>query len=368
MTGRVLFRTDASLEIGTGHIMRCLTLADGLAGQGSESLFLCREHPGHLADLIVSRGHKVKCLRRPLEPIEMLGAQVPPHAAWLGVPWLKDASESARYIAEYSPSWVVVDHYGLDHRWQDVAVTKSSKILVIDDLADRQHSADLLLDQNLGRQKGDYDHLVPSGCCRLIGPDYALLRPQFAASREQTLERREAAQISHIMISLGGVDRDNVTMRILDMLARLEIKWLERITVVLGASAPWVEPVQARARRMPVSTQVVVGSSDMSSIMSGADLCIGGAGTTSWERCCLGLPTFIVTLADNQQSAATALQEAGAAISLGRPEMDDFELRFSGAFRALVSPDAYRSLARKAAAVCDGEGTSRVLKHMQEQE
>lgn len=335
---------------------------------GAKAVFATREHSGHVIPLITERGHS--CIKLPGDTGQSYGAHPAPpnHAAWLKASWRDDAAATRAIIEKTGANWLVLDHYALDCRWQEVAVPESSKILVIDDLADRPHSADILLDQNLGRQAGDYDHLVPPSCCRLIGPHYALLRPQFARAREQAIKRREDAQISHIMISLGGVDRDNVTMRILDILARLEIKWLERITVVLGVSAPWVKAVQSRAHTMPVSTRVVVGSSDMPSLMLGAELCIGGAGTTSWERCCLGLPTLVVTLADNQRSAAAALEGAGAGISLGRPEMEDFELRFVDAFRRLERPDAYRSLARQAAIACDGEGASRVLHYMQEQE
>jgi UDP-2,4-diacetamido-2,4,6-trideoxy-beta-L-altropyranose hydrolase len=324
----VAFRADASLEIGSGHVMRCLTLADALQAQGAQCHFLCREHPGHLCELIEARGYPVHRLPQEARDTNTAVTSVTEpkldHAHWLGASWDEDAAACLPLLAELAPAWLVVDHYALDHRWETAVLDGLSgsrpRLLVIDDLADRRHIADLLLDQNLGRQAEDYRGLVPEGCQVLAGPRYALLRPEFREWREASLSRRAREPgLRRLLINLGGVDKDNVTGQVLDALITCDLPENLQISVVMGASAPWRESVTAQARTMPWPTEVVANVSDMARRMAEADLAIGAAGSTSWERCCLGLPTLMVVLADNQKEVASYLNELGAAKLIGAP-------------------------------------------------
>src|SRR5690606_22658913 len=156
------------------------------------------------------------------------------------------------------------------------------KLLVIDDLADRTHICDLLLDQNLGRAPSDYAKLLPAGCKMLIGPAFALLRPEFAALREYSLKRRQQLQLESILISMGGVDQSNVTAKALESLLRCALPESCSIAVVMGTKAPWVEEVRALAAEMPWSTDVLVGIDDMAMRLANSDLAIGAAGSTAW--------------------------------------------------------------------------------------
>jgi UDP-2,4-diacetamido-2,4,6-trideoxy-beta-L-altropyranose hydrolase len=358
---KIAFRTDASLKIGSGHVMRCLTLADALKAHGADCHFISRAHPGHLLEVIEQRGHKVHRLAAPLSHVEK--AKAPAHAAWLGSTWQTDAADTAAMLADLQPDWLVVDHYALDQRWEEVLAPHCRKILVIDDLADRSHRCDLLLDQNLGRQPLDYAGLVPTHCQVLTGPHFALLRPEFAALRPYSLQRRQAQPaLRQLLISMGGVDQPNATGQVLQALKTCALPADCRITVVMGLTTPWLQNVQELARQMPWLTEVVVNVSDMAQRMADSDLAIGAAGSTSWERCCLGLPTLMVVLAENQRYIAAALDWAGAALALEftnderfAAKLKDFVLNLFG------SQTSFGGLCLAAARVTDGKGTDLVV-------
>lgn len=314
---KVVFRTDASLQIGSGHVMRCLTLADALRAKGVRCHFISREHPGHLLDMIRQRGHEVTSLPAALPQASTADTSGTPqesaHTAWLGCDWQTDAQQTRATLANLYPDWLVVDHYALDQRWEVVLQPHCQKLMVIDDLADRHHCCDLLLDQNLGRESQDYVGLVPITCQVLTGPHYALLRPEFAALRDYSLKRRANPQLSQLLITMGGVDQPNATGQVLQALKGCDLPADCRITVVMGLTAPWMQCVRELAGQMPWPTAVVVNVNDMAQLMADSDLAIGAAGSTSWERCCLGLPTLMAVLAENQKEAAAHLELAGAA-------------------------------------------------------
>lgn len=359
----VAFRVDASLEIGTGHVTRCLTLATALREHhAARCCFLCRELPGHLIVRIEAEGFEVLRLAAPAAAETSpsgQGADEPAHGAWLGVGWSQDARESADLLAPLAPDWLVVDHYALDARWESAARPLGTRLLVIDDLADREHIADLLLDQNLGRLVEDYADLLPASCRLMIGPDYALLRPEFAEWRRPSLERRATRPgLSQLLISLGGVDKDNVTAEVLQALRDSGLPLTCRITVVMGATAPWADEVSRLADTLEQPTEVVTNVSDMARRMAKADLAIGAAGSTSWERCCLGLPTLMLMLAENQRDIAAALEETGAAIRLdSRALGEDVFLVLARVMDARYLAGMSESAAR----LVDGEGVKRLI-------
>ena len=355
----VVFRTDASILIGTGHVMRCLTLANELTRQGHECWFVCREHQGNLGDLIVNQGHGLTLLPAPLHH-SSLEKDIAPHdyAIWLGVPWKEDARQSKDIISSLKPDWLVVDHYGLDAQWETSVSSVVGDIMVIDDLANRPHSCAVLLDQNLGRLSSDYDRLLPSECQRLIGPDFALLRPEFAEMRAKSLERRKRAKLSRILISLGGIDRTNVTGRVLSALAKSALPLSFDLHIVMGGGAPFLKEIRRQAAQLPFKTTVSVNVRNMAELMYQADLSIGSAGSTSWERCCMGLPAITIVLAENQSSIAKALADhsAGLLLNVDRLEAELPELIDRYANNVCVR----FSLTQSARQICDGSGSRRV--------
>lgn len=365
----VVFRTDASLEIGSGHVMRCLTLADALRQRGAECIFICREHPGNLCDYIESSGfsvHRLPVVKSVGQVNAYASADTLPHAHWLGASWESDAETCRSTLEKSSPVWLVVDHYALDIRWETAVRAgfegAGPRLFVIDDLADRRHDADLLLDQNLGHGANNYRGLVPDHCQVFTGPKFALLRPEFAQWREASLARRaDQPSLERLLISLGGVDKGNVTEQVFDALKTCDLPEKIKITVVMGAAAPWQDRVREKACQLPWSTEVVVNVNDMARRMAEADLAIGAAGSTSWERCCLGLPTLMLVLAENQQAIAGALHNAGAALCLGTArELHGLASRVA----ALQVPAALQSMSRAAALVTAGDGVTTLSQAM----
>lgn len=364
-TMNVIFRADASLEIGSGHVMRCVTLAEALRAVGVECQFICRAHPGHLIDNIERKGFKVHVLpsAKTNEGMQFAVAEaIPAHAHWLGVGWEQDARECAGVLSRVQPDWLVVDHYGLNSRWERQLAPWYRKLLVIDDLADRAHLCDLLLDQNLVHSVDDYAELVPDHCEVLSGARYALLRPEFAELRDYSLQRREPPKLKQILISMGGVDQPNATGQVLKALRDCSLPLDCQITVVMGATAPWLKEVKVAAASMPWPTEVVVNISDMAQRMAASDLAIGAAGSTSWERCCLGLPTLMVILAKNQIDAAIALQVAGAALLVG--EVTDIEKNLGPMIEASKPSESLKRMSDAASRICKGDGLEWLMKYL----
>lgn len=349
---KVVFRVDASIQIGTGHVMRCLTLADALTAQGATCEFICREHPGNLIAYIQSKGYNVHSLSMCSNTDTDLT-----HSKWLGATQAQDAVVCAPLLSELQPDWLVVDHYALDTRWETELAPNYRKLMVIDDLADRQHASNVLLDQTYGRDACDYSELVPNNCSVLCGANYALLRPEFAALRAYSLQRRAKAQpeLRQLLVTMGGADKDNATGQVLQALLACHLPANCNIKVVMGTTAPWLEAIQTQSQSMPWPTEVLVGVTNMAQLMADSDLAIGAAGATSWERCCLGLPTAMVILADNQRFAAERLEKTRAVVTL---RLDSSLAQQIGSFilKAKNSNEYFKSLSLGSSSITDGQG------------
>ncbi|UOP04740.2 UDP-2,4-diacetamido-2,4,6-trideoxy-beta-L-altropyranose hydrolase [Conchiformibius kuhniae] len=362
---KFLFRTDASLQIGSGHLMRCLTLAKSLREQGHTAHFVCREHSGHLFDLVLKNGFDGSLLPAPSAsphpnppPQAGEGVSCLAHSAWLGVPQARDSADCEGIIRDFAPDWIVCDHYALDTEWESRArAVCASKILIIDDLHDRCHDADVLLDQNLGSRAADYVGLLPAHGRVLAGTRYALLRPEFAAWRERSLARRVSGCLNTVLVSLGGVDKDNFTLRVLRALAQ----WLPpscEVRAVMGAAAPHLAAVREFAGAAPYRCRVITAADNMGELLAAADWAVGAAGSSAWERCCAGLPSALLVLADNQRGIARALHDAGAAAVLPSDfTAADLQAACAGAEQRIRQ-------SRAAAALCDGKGVARVVRHL----
>lgn len=354
---KVAFRVDASLQMGSGHIMRCVTLADTLRQKGAQCHFFCREHPGHLIELVRGKGYAVHVLS--YDPESLIDRDGPAHAAWLGATQEQDVQACLPTMQALQPDWLIVDHYALDIRWEDCLRPLCRRLMVIDDLADRSHQCDLLLDQNLGRKPADYAGLVPEECTMLAGPQYALLRPEFAALREVSLKRRDEPRLRSILISMGGVDGPNATSRVLEALRKCALPDDCQLNVVMGTKAPWLQQVRDIAGEMPWPTAVLVNTADMGALMACSDFSIGAAGSTSWERCCLGVPSIILVLAENQRFISFELDKAGAAKAISLDE-GNLEVQLREVIDSYQMPILLKETSQRAASVCDGVGVERV--------
>jgi UDP-2,4-diacetamido-2,4,6-trideoxy-beta-L-altropyranose hydrolase len=237
-----VIRADASLTIGTGHVMRSLTLADALRRRAVSVTFVCRQHHGHLSDLIAQRGFDVVRLPEPLAGVR--SSMVGGHEGWLGAAWDDDATQTRAAIERLGrrPDWLVVDHYAIDHRWEGALRPSVERIFVIDDLADRPHDCDLLLDQNLfAEMQSRYDDKVPRGCPLMLGPQFALLQPVYGELHRRMPPR--AGLIQHLLIFFGGADRENLAGRSLSAVLSLKRTDLE-VDVVITANCPHADSIR----------------------------------------------------------------------------------------------------------------------------
>ncbi len=312
---RFAFRVDASLQIGSGHVMRCLTLADALRERGGICHFYCLPQPGDRIAQILSRGY----------PVTQVGL-------------------SQDLPCDFQVDWLITDHYQLDAAWE--ARQTAVHRMVIDDLADRSHYCDLLLDQNLRTDAASrYRSLVPLHCRLFLGPSHALLRPDFAVKPQ----RVRNGNVRHVFVYFGGNDCDNqvgLALKALESFPKLSA------TVVLGSDHPHREALLAEERTSGVVVTEIC--SDMAAAMVCADIALGACGITAWERCALGLPTLVCVTADNQREDADNLHRLGAVENLGE-SAEVGEVHWVDALhRALLEPARIVKMSQAAARVVDG--------------
>ena len=349
---KVAFRVDASLKMGTGHVMRCLTLAQVLKENGANVEFICRKHEGSLIDKIRSSGfvtHELEVYKE-IEVDNRLA-----HSQWLGATQQQDADDCIDILKADKSDWLIVDHYALDEQWQKRLNPYYEKLMVIDDLADRKHQCDILLDQTFGRQQEDYSGLTSKDCQLLLGSKYALLRPEFAKWRVYSLERRSKTEFKQLLINMGGVDPDNVTGNVLDELKKCSLPSDIDIIVVMGIAAPHLESVRFKAGTLPYKVEVKVNVNNMAEVMANADIAIGASGATTWERCCLGLPTIQLITAYNQEFIAQKLNKINA---IKLVEIDDVVENLEN-FKHWM-----KGVGKNASKVTNGNGVKAVLGYL----
>lgn len=350
-TGRVLFRADSSPVIGTGHLMRCLTLARELRRLGQECAFVARSFPGTLASLISEAGFAVHLLET--------DAGSPPvaakdHASWVGASEVADSDAFIEIAQNFGADLAIADHYGLGATWESRVRKSVPRVMALDDLC-REHDCDLLLDPTLGREPADYEGKGAGAC--LTGVDHALLRDEFALWRDRLIHAPDTAQRNGLLVNLGGSDPDGVTLSILEALARADTLRNREIIVVLSAASPAHEAVSILCRDLGAEFHARVD--DMASLMARCCLAIGASGGTAWERCALGLPTLIVPIADNQMDNAQALEACGAGMLL---MPGDIANRLAPLLANMEQGLEARS--RRAMGICDALGARRTALHL----
>jgi UDP-2,4-diacetamido-2,4,6-trideoxy-beta-L-altropyranose hydrolase len=314
---KVLFRADASFQIGSGHVIRCITLAKALRERGAECRFVFRDHEGNLSEYARKQGFHVDLL--PMtdddETSSGRGMGVTPYGQWLGATQERDARETIQCLSGTSMDWVIVDHYGIDSQWESRLRHYTKRILVIDDLANRHHDCDVLLDQNLIKDfQCRYDALVPENCAKLLGPEYAILQSEYSDLHTRTPPR--IGPVSRILVYFGAADVNNLTALTLEALGDPRFEAID-IDVVVNPQSPNYDKV-CRVATGNSRIHIHEDLPSLAPLMMKADLAMGAAGATSWERCCLGLPSIVVTLADNQKAIASNLDFIGATRWIGK--------------------------------------------------
>lgn len=354
---KVVFRVDASVRMGTGHLMRCLTLAETLRQRGADIRFVCRAQVGHVIDTLIHAAIPVTVLPT---PIKAAGA-AEDYSAWLGVTQQTDAVETIEALKGDKPDWLIVDHYGLDAQWEQVLRPHVGKLLVIDDLANRPHDCDALLDQNYWTDaEARYQNLVPIGCRRLLGPRYALLRPEYAAFRK-TLAPRDG-QVHRVLVFFGGSDLANVAGMALAALSTPELRELQ-VDVVAGANNPHRKTIEQQVSQRPLTT-LHEPRPHLADLMAQADVSLGAGGATTWERLCLGLPSLVVSMAENQIPVCESLAESRLISYLGPVSTLQIEQIRHGVLTMMNDAHALMDLSSRGHILVDGLGAQRLAEQI----
>lgn len=351
---RIAFRVDASIQMGTGHFMRCLTLADAARQFNAQIRFVSRHLPEQFQKLLAKRGYEFKLLDSHASEYATSNLH---HAAWLGTSQLADAQDSVEAISDHLWDWVVVDHYALDRQWERTVRHTAKRILVIDDLADRDHDCDALLDQNYYSDMDTrYADKVPSHCQLMAGPRYAMLRDEFGLLHAQAEVRR--GSVRRVLVCFGGTDIGNYTKLAMNALASIGNLQTD---VVIGALHPDREEIEMAC--LEHGFKCHVQTSRMAELIAGSDLAIGSGGTTVWERCCLGLPAIVTCTADNQRRQIEDAASDGLVYALDA--RGDIARAIHLHLCALIeNENLRRSISRRALTAVDGRGVSRVLGDM----
>ncbi len=350
---KILFRTDSGNHIGTGHIRRCLTLARALQKHGHQVLFLSRKHEGNILDQV----------RKEFEVTELSGGVfssqnviVGDYASWLGVDLATEIDESRKVLRSYNFDKIVIDHYALDEEYE--SSLGHNGVMVIDDLINRSHDCKYLLNQNLFAKKELYKDLIVAPDCHLMmGPQYALLKPDFALKRPQVFKPR-TNKIKNILVFFGGNDLTNESRKLIDGFLLSDRGPVKNLKIILDSGHKDYDFI-LRKSKIYKNINLVSYIEDMAQELMMADLCIGAAGSTSWERACLGIPSLIVISADNQKMVADSLVKTNSAYFVGDARETTPQV-WREVFQKIDSMNL-SLFAKNSYEICDGRGLERVL-------
>lgn len=338
------FRVDSSTRIGTGHLIRCLTLAENLRSRGEDVIFLCQHLDGALTSHVENAGFEVLYM-----DINKVGQNTFEHG---------DAIESLRLIRERSATRIILDHYDLSLAWEELITKHVDSLMVIDDLTHRPHQCDLLLNQNLMPPSDELFSASSHGATRaLIGPRYALLQPEYASLSSRRLT--ENTSVKKILVFMGGSDPENVTEFVLHSLVNMELGTIA-VDVVIGSANPHQAQLLSTFSNYP-SITFHSKLSSLAPLLATSDLAIGAGGISNWERMCLGVPSIIVDIAENQREICIELARAGLIEHIGSSHLIS-PLDIEHAVEKLISrEDLRKQYSRQGQITVDGLGTNRVV-------
>jgi len=328
---KVFFRVDSSTLIGSGHLMRCLTLADSIKQLGGKVSFICCDLPGNISNFVKLKGYNLKL-------IQNFGDKSK-------IDILYDIQESQRILScEDEIDWLIIDHYEIDEYWEKKIRPFVKKIMVIDDLANRKHDCDLLLDQNFYiNMEKRYHELVPYHCIQLLGPKYLLLRPEF--KKFSQINRKRDGIVKNILVFFSGTDPTNETIKSLEAIQKLDTPHIN-YDIVVGAANSKKDIIQDICKRLP-NVKFYCQVENMAEMVYKADLALGAGGTAMWERCYLGLPSIVIIIAENQLKAVNDLSNTGAVYNLGWHEKVTSDLIANSINKAINSPTSLQRMSKK---------------------
>ena len=358
----ILFRVDASIQLGSGHVMRCLALAERLRDQYANVKFISRLNKGNLNNFIMERGFDLIKLEKPSNKIdieELMKPDIQQYNKWLGVSEKQDAQDTINCIIDKKINWLIVDHYALGEKWGMQLRPFVKNIMVIDDLANRKYECDLLLDQNYDENlKTRYNKLVPRKCIKLLGPKYALLRNEFSVLRKIIKPRKN---FKKILISFGGSDPTNETEKVLSAIKILKTKkqFRKEVDVTISNSNKNKYKIKQLCNSIP-NAKFYQNVYKIGKLMYKADLAVGAGGSSTWERFCLGLPAIVSIVADHQQETTEALAKKECLINVGLAKNLSVK-KYVEIFENL-DIKKLQNISKNSLKVVDGKGSVRVAK------
>jgi UDP-2,4-diacetamido-2,4,6-trideoxy-beta-L-altropyranose hydrolase len=359
MIKNFIFRVDASTEIGSGHIYRCLTLANYLKLQGFNCMFICRNLEGNLAAEISGRGFKVR-LQHKSALRKSLSSDYPEHLRWLCVDWQIDLKETIDLISDLSDIFLIVDHYGIERNWEQGISNVVKGVMVIDDLSNRYHKCNILLDQNLKNDYSMYDQFVSFETKKLFGPNYCLIRDEFSALHGHYGKTNLENFPFKILINMGGVDDKNYTLDVLRHLDKSRIREYIDLTVLVGVGYKFLDKLYRFAVTSRSNIKIVRNSNEVAKLLLENHLVIGAAGSSAWERCCLGMPSIILAISSNQSEIAKILSLKNAGIEI---PIDKISTQLNNFVEELfVERNFLKKMSKKACKLVDGRGVERVYR------
>lgn len=339
--------------------MRCLVLADRLRDHDIEAFFVCRAHEGHMGAVISERGFEVVLLDKHREESDIpeQRSRLTAYDTWIGASWKEDATETLRTISQVQPMWTIVDHYGIDEKWEGYVIKAGgSKIMAIDGQANRRHQCHLLLDPSFSLEgPRRWDGLLTPDCIKLIGPGFALFRPEFYNAKSSASRRKSIAGPKKILITFGGTDANNLSELGIQAVRQVS-KYAEvEICLLLGNGNPYLESYRGIKYR---DIKVYAQPNSVPKLMVEADLAITAGGGTLLELLYLKVPTIVVATAANQLAICNDLNKIGAIHYLGSHENLNRDEILNALYCAVINfldqPCSAQNMADKGATIFSG--------------
>lgn len=344
-----LFRCDSSSTIGLGHLSRCLTLAESLAEKEDKITFVCRDLEGSFHQRVLDNGHSLKLLTSPRHKPKVLSQD--DYISWLGVSTLQDAEETIEILHQYDVDLLIIDHYGIGLEWEKRVRPYVKKMLYIDDLADRQHDCDYLLNQAPMASELPYSLLLPNHTLCLTGLDYAMINPEITEFRKSSLNRRISPyEAQNALIAFGGGDIENNSSVAMEYLHNLGFN----IDIITTTSFPHRKKlIEMSQRYSNIKIHTNITPKQVGKLICNADLAIGAAGGSALERCCLGLPTLTLKTAENQSKQLAELSKLGAIIAVE-------SLNDKGIVELIKNEKILFEISKSSSSIIDGKGLTRI--------
>lgn len=345
----IMIRVDGSSHIGIGHVMRCLTLARCFSESGFSIDFYSINYSVNIRNKIIDSGFNVFDL--PDLRIEHLSDLEPIN----NIQQLTDV-DNCKALMTGNYTLIIIDNYRFGHIWEKEMSKLCNKLIVIDDLANRDHFCDFLIDQNIGRKKSEYIDLVEKKTKLMLGLDYVILRKEFKEYiLKSKIKRRNTRNIDNILICFGGGNATDLIIKTTDSV--IESGYLGNINIVISSDFPNIDDIVNKYKdnkKIVVDVDVI----SMSLAIYNADLSIGAFGSMSWERCCLGLPSISIQIADNQKYIAESLDKMGVSIKSVISDIPKHIKRLTDDENTL---EEWHDISRKSFDICDAFGVERIL-------